>query len=119
MMKVLILVGSGSDHAVMGESSKYLDYSGIENELAVASAHRTPDRVSSLAASAARQGFGLIITAAGMAAALPGLVAARTPLPVLGRSTGGRAIPAARIFALTDEKVAERVEAFRRNGYRL
>lgn len=83
-MKVMILIGSETDRAIMEESEKYLDYFGIENELVVASAHRTPDKVRELAQGAAGNGFGLIITAAGMAAALPGVVAAYTSLPVLG-----------------------------------
>jgi len=151
-MKVMILIGSESDRAVMEESSKYLDYFGIDNELIVASAHRTPDKVRTLAGEAAGKGYGLIITAAGMAAALPGVVAAYTSLPVLGVPLDGglpggvdalysivqmpagipvgtlavgkagarnAAILAARIFALTDEKVASRVEAFRQNAYRI
>lgn len=83
-MKAMIIIGSESDRPVMEECAKYLDFFGIDNELVVASAHRTPDKVRALASEAAERGFGLIITAAGMAAALPGVVAAYTSLPVLG-----------------------------------
>lgn len=151
-MKALILIGSESDRAVMEESAKYLDYFGIENELVVASAHRTPDKVRSLASGAREQGFGIIITAAGMAAALPGVVAAYTSLPVLGvplegglpggvdalysivqmpagipvgtlaiGKAGARnaAILTARIFALSEPAVAEKLAGFRENAYRI
>lgn len=83
-MKVLIIIGSESDKPVMQESQRYLDYFGIENELLVASAHRTPEKVREAASEAQHNGFSVVITAAGMAAALPGVVAAYTPLPVLG-----------------------------------
>ena len=84
MAKVLILLGSKSDIPVMQDSEKYLDWFGIENDMIVASAHRDPEKVVELTASAHQNGYGCIIAAAGMAAALPGVVAAHTALPVLG-----------------------------------
>jgi 5-(carboxyamino)imidazole ribonucleotide mutase len=83
-MKALIIIGSDSDKPVMQETRQYLDHFGIPNELEVASAHRTPDRVRQIATQARENGYGIIIAAAGMAAALPGVVAAYTSLPVLG-----------------------------------
>lgn len=84
MGKVLILLGSKSDVPVMQDSVTYLDWFGIENDMIVASAHRDPDKVVELTKNARRAGYSCIIAAAGMAAALPGVVAAHTSLPVLG-----------------------------------
>jgi 5-(carboxyamino)imidazole ribonucleotide mutase len=61
---------------------------GIEHELHVMSAHRTPDQVQQFASTAVDQGFEAIIAAAGMAAHLPGVIAAWTPLPVIGVPVG-------------------------------
>jgi 5-(carboxyamino)imidazole ribonucleotide mutase len=83
-MKVLIIMGSKTDEAVMQESSNWLTWFGIENEMIVASAHRNPDKVRELMVTAQANGFGAVIAAAGMAAALPGVCAAYTSLPVLG-----------------------------------
>lgn len=83
-MKVMIIMGSVSDEPVMQESKKWLDWFGIENEMVVASAHRNPDKVKDLMVSAQSNGFGAVIAAAGMAAALPGVCSAYTSLPVLG-----------------------------------
>jgi len=83
-MKVLILMGSKNDASVMDDSVKYLDWFGIENDMIVASAHRDPEKVTELTTTAADKGYGCIIAAAGMAAALPGVVAAHSHLPVFG-----------------------------------
>jgi 5-(carboxyamino)imidazole ribonucleotide mutase len=83
-MKVLILMGSESDKPVMQEALNYLQYFNIEGEMVVASAHRNPDKVRELCITAQEKGFGVVIAAAGMAAALPGVVSAYTSLPVLG-----------------------------------
>lgn len=83
-MKVLILMGSSSDEMVMQESINYLNWFGIANEMHVASAHRDPQKVVELTSAAQENGFVCIIAAAGMAAALPGVVAAHTSLPVIG-----------------------------------
>ena len=151
-MKVLIIMGSETDKPVMQESQNYLQFFGIESELVVASAHRNPDKVREIVVNAQPQGYGVIIAAAGMAAALPGVVSAYTSLPVLGvplegglpggvdalysivqmpaglpvgtlavGKAGARnaGVMAARILALSDKKIAERVEAFKQNGYRI
>jgi|SRR5690606_2168359 5-(carboxyamino)imidazole ribonucleotide mutase len=83
-MKVLIIMGSQSDEVIMKETQHWLNWFGIDNELVVASAHRDPEKVRKLISEAKDNGFGVIIAAAGMAAALPGVCAAYTSLPVLG-----------------------------------
>jgi phosphoribosylaminoimidazole carboxylase PurE protein len=81
---VLILAGSESDRAVVEKAEKVLREAGVGYELEVASAHRTPDRVAELARGAEGRGFRVVIAAAGLAAALPGVVAAHSRLPVIG-----------------------------------
>jgi len=83
-MKVLIIMGSESDKPIMNESQLWLNWFGIESELVVASAHRNPDLVRELMVNSNSNGFGAVIAAAGMAAALPGVCAAYTSLPVFG-----------------------------------
>jgi len=83
-MKVLILMGSDSDLKVMEKCKETLDSLGIVSKMTVASAHRTPDRVTSLIKEAERKGADVIICGAGMAAHLAGAVAAHTVLPVIG-----------------------------------
>lgn len=81
---VLILVGSKSDMETMQESTKVLDEFGVSSRIAVASAHRTPELVSSVVGEAESAGTKVIIAAAGYAAHLAGAVAARTAMPVIG-----------------------------------
>jgi phosphoribosylaminoimidazole carboxylase PurE protein len=83
-MKVLIVMGSDSDLSVMEESRKVLDDFGIENEITVASAHRSPERVEKLVKDAEKKGVDVIIAGAGMAAHLAGVIASHTVLPVIG-----------------------------------
>ena len=83
-LKVLVVMGSDSDFPVMEPCFKTLSDFGIESEGVVCSAHRTPDRAAQLARTAAERGFGCVIAAAGLAAHLPGVLAAFTPLPVIG-----------------------------------
>lgn len=83
-MKVMIIMGSQSDEAVMKEAQTWLQWFGIEGEMVIASAHRNPDKVRELMTQAESNGFRIVIAAAGMAAALPGVCAAYTSLPVLG-----------------------------------
>lgn len=151
-MKVMIIMGSKSDEGVMQESQNWLNWFGIENEMVVASAHRNPDKVRDLMVNARSNGFGAVIAAAGMAAALPGVCAAYTSLPVLGVPLDGglpggidalysivqmpaglpvgtlavgkagarnAAVLCARMFALSDEKIAEKVEAFKAQEYKM
>ena len=79
-----ILVGSESDRARMQPAVNELEARGIACELEVRSAHRTPDAVAEYARSAAGRGLKVLICGAGLAAALPGVVAAHTDLPVIG-----------------------------------
>ena len=79
-----IIMGSQSDLDVMRNASETLDDLGISNEMKILSAHRNPEQVNEYAATARERGLKVIIAGAGMAAALPGVVAAQTPLPVLG-----------------------------------
>ena len=84
MPKVAILMGSKSDLPVMQECADILAKFGVEAETHVMSAHRTPQKVQAFAASARDNGYDLIVAGAGMAAHLPGVVAAWTTLPVIG-----------------------------------
>ncbi len=79
-----ILMGSQSDWATMKNAADMLEKLGIPHEAQVISAHRNPDRLDAYCATARERGLKVIIGGAGMAAALPGVVAAKTPLPVLG-----------------------------------
>jgi 5-(carboxyamino)imidazole ribonucleotide mutase len=151
-MKVLIIMGSKSDLPIMVESKSYLDWFGIESELVVASAHRNPDLVKDIITSAEKNGFGAVIAAAGMAAALPGVCAAYTTLPVLGvplegglqggidalfsivqmpagvpvgtfavGKAGARnaAVMSARIFALGNKSIREKLDEFSKADYKI
>ena len=83
-LEISIIMGSQSDWSVMIEASSLLEELGIAHETKIISAHRTPDRMSEFAKSAASNGIKVIIAGAGGAAHLPGMVAAYTHLPVLG-----------------------------------
>ena len=82
--KVMILIGSESDKDRIAKLPKILDWFGIGYELIVSSAHRNPEKTADLAKNARNEGYSVIIAAAGMAAHLPGVVAALTSLPVIG-----------------------------------
>jgi 5-(carboxyamino)imidazole ribonucleotide mutase len=140
---VSIIMGSTSDLPVMEKACKWLDDNHIAFEVNALSAHRTPDAVEAFAKGALERGIKVIIAAAGMAAALPGVIAASTPLPVIGVPIKGMldgldamlsiiqmppgipvatvgvnaaqnaAILAAEIIALTDEEVARKVAAWK------
>jgi 5-(carboxyamino)imidazole ribonucleotide mutase len=77
-------MGSKSDWEVMKIAAETLDSLGIPNEAKALSAHRNPEQVNEYATTALNRGLKVIIAGAGMAAALPGVIAAVTPLPVLG-----------------------------------
>ena len=79
-----IIMGSKSDWEVMEKAAKELEERGIAHEMKVASAHRDPDVVADYAKNAQVRGLKVIIAGAGLAAALPGVVAAHTQLPVVG-----------------------------------
>lgn len=81
---VSIIMGSTSDLSVMSKAAQLLDDFEIPFEINALSAHRTPTQVEEFASNAAARGIKVIIAAAGMAAALPGVIAANTTLPVIG-----------------------------------
>ncbi len=81
---VSIIMGSDSDLPVMRKAADLLDELGIEREISIVSAHRTPSRLFEYARDAEARGIRVIIAGAGGAAHLPGMVAAITPLPVIG-----------------------------------
>lgn len=140
---VSIIMGSTSDLPVMEKACKWLEQQEIPFEINALSAHRTPDAVESFAKGAKARGIRVIIAGAGMAAALPGVIAESTPLPVIGVPIKGMldgldamlsiiqmppgipvatvgvngaqnaAILAAEIMALADEKIAAKVEAWK------
>lgn len=145
MEKVLvsIIMGSKSDLPVMERAFETLRSFGIPFEVRILSAHRTPAEVEAYASGAAERGVRVIIAAAGMSAALPGVVAAQTQIPVVGvpikgmldgldallsivqmppgvpvatvgvNAAANAALLAMRILALGDAELATRLEAFR------
>ncbi len=140
---VSIIMGSTSDMPVMEKACRWLDEMEIPFEINALSAHRTPEAVAAFAQQAQGRGVKVIIAAAGMAAALPGVIAAQTALPVIGVPIKGMldgldamlsiiqmppgipvatvgvngamnaAILAAQIVALADPAVAARVARYR------
>jgi 5-(carboxyamino)imidazole ribonucleotide mutase len=82
--KVSIIMGSTSDYPVMEAAAKFLNEMQIPFEINALSAHRTPEMVENFARSAYERGVMVIIAAAGMAAHLPGVIAAMTSIPVIG-----------------------------------
>ena len=84
MPLVGVVMGSKSDMPVLQETSEVLDQLGVEHELVVASAHRTPDKVREYGQSARGRGIEVLIAAAGGSAGLPGVLASWTTLPVIG-----------------------------------
>jgi 5-(carboxyamino)imidazole ribonucleotide mutase len=83
-MKVAILMGSEKDLPAMQTAAEVLAELGIEHDVQVMSAHRSPDRVAEFASGAREAGYGVIICGAGKAAHLAGAVAAHSTLPVIG-----------------------------------
>ncbi len=81
---VAIVMGSQSDWKTMKHTGETLDRLGVGNEARVLSAHRNADRLDAYVSALADRGVKVVIAGAGMAAALPGVIAAKTPLPVLG-----------------------------------
>lgn len=82
--RVSIIMGSTSDLSIMEKAAKVLNDMGIPFEMNALSAHRTPEEVGKFAENAAGRGIEVIIAGAGMAAHLPGVIAAMTPVPVIG-----------------------------------
>ena len=140
---VSIIMGSTSDLPVMEKACKWLEEQEIPFEMNALSAHRTPDAVEQFAKGAKARGVKVIIAGAGMAAALPGVIAASTPLPVIGVPIKGMldgldamlsiiqmppgipvatvgvngaqnaAVLAAEMMALGDEAIAKKVDAWK------
>ena len=140
---VSIIMGSTSDLPVLSKAADFLDKMQVPFEMNALSAHRTPSEVEEFARTARERGLKVIIAAAGMAAALPGVIAAITPLPVIGvpiNSTLQRqdallsivmmppgisvatvginagvnaAVMAVQMLALSDAALAERFDAYR------
>ncbi|MCX6192099.1 MAG: 5-(carboxyamino)imidazole ribonucleotide mutase [Flavobacteriia bacterium] len=84
MIQVAIIMGSSSDFPVMKAAKEILDELGIDSDVEVVSAHRTPEKMMTFAKNAASKGYRVIIAGAGGAAHLPGMVASLTTLPVIG-----------------------------------
>ena len=93
--QVGIIMGSDSDLEVMAETARVLEHLGIGYEVTIASAHRNPDLVAAYARGAEERGLQVIIAGAGMAAHLPGVVAAQTTLPVIGVPLLGKSLAGA------------------------
>ncbi len=139
--QVSIIMGSTSDLPIMEKAAKILDEFEIPFEINALSAHRTPSEVEAFATNAESRGIKVIIAAAGMAAALPGVIAAQTTVPVIGvpiastlegmdallsivqmppgipvatvgiNGAMNAGILAAQMIALSDKAVAEKVKA--------
>lgn len=83
-IKVGIIMGSASDLPVMKDAKEILDVLGVESEVQIVSAHRTPEKMVEYAKNASKRGIKVIIAGAGGAAHLPGMTASMTTLPVIG-----------------------------------
>lgn len=90
--RIGIVMGSQSDWPTMRHTSEVLDELAIEHEVKIVSAHRTPDRMFAYAEAAAESGLSVIIAGAGGAAHLPGMLASKTRLPVLGVPVQSKAL---------------------------
>ena len=143
--RVSIIMGSTSDLGVMEAAAKVLDEFEIPFEINALSAHRTPEAVETFAKSAKSRGIQVIIAAAGMAAHLPGVIAAMTTIPVIGvpinaslngwdsllaivqmppgipvatvavNGAQNAGILAAQIIALGDQQLADKLDTFKEN----
>ena len=91
-VRVGIVMGSQSDWPTLGKAAEILDALGIAYEAKIISAHRTPDRMFAYAEAASGRGLKAIIAGAGGAAHLPGMLASKTPVPVLGVPVQSRAL---------------------------
>lgn len=140
---VSIIMGSMSDYKVMEEAAKFLEEMEIPFEMNALSAHRTPEKVEEFTRTAETRGLKVIIAGAGMAAHLPGVIAAGTTLPVIGvplratlegidallsiiqmppgipvasvgvNAARNAAIVATQVLALSDEQIARKLKAFK------
>ncbi len=142
---VSIIMGSTSDWPVMEKAANHLNEFGIPFEVNALSAHRTPEKVEVFAKNAEANGIKVIIAGAGMAAHLPGVIAAMTPIPIIGVPIKGSfdgldsvfsilqmppgipvatvavngalnaAILATQILAVGDQDIAQKVKAYKEN----
>ena len=87
-----IIMGSQSDWETMSKAHEILHQLNVKHEVKIVSAHRTPDRMNQYASTAKERGLRVIIAGAGGAAHLPGMVAAQTPIPVLGVPVQSKAL---------------------------
>ena len=115
--RVGIVLGSTSDEEKAKTAAVMLEKFGVEYELEVLSAHRDPRRVAEYGASAVDRGLQVIIAAAGKAAALPGVLAAHTTLPVVGVPLSGSALngvdslySTVQMLAITDAELAKKLD---------
>ncbi len=111
-------MGSTSDLPVMEKACQFLEEQQIPFEVNALSAHRTPAEVSEFARNAHSRGIKVIIAGAGMAAALPGVIAAETPLPVIGvpiKGAQNAAVLAMQIMAVSDSDMQQRVIAYKQS----
>lgn len=92
MKKVAIVIGSESDKGQMEKGVEVLNYFGVKHDFKVLSAHRNPEGLHDYIKSLSEKEYAVVIAAAGMAAALPGCVAAQTLLPVIGVPMAGGAL---------------------------
>ncbi len=90
--KVAVVMGSKSDWPTMSEATGIMDKLGVSYHVEVVSAHRTPDKLMTFAKEARANGYDVIVAGAGGAAHLPGMIAAMTPLPVLGVPVQSKAL---------------------------
>ncbi len=90
--KIAIVMGSTSDWDTMEHAARMLERLGVEHDVQVVSAHRTPDLLFQFAEQARERGYAAIIAGAGGAAHLPGMLAAKTTVPVLGVPVQSRAL---------------------------
>ena len=107
--KVAVIMGSDSDFPVVSPAIRRLKQFGIPVEARVMSAHRTPEAAAEFSKNAEKDGFGVIIAAAGKAAHLAGVLAAHTTLPVAIDGADNAAILAAQMLALSDESIAKQL----------
>jgi 5-(carboxyamino)imidazole ribonucleotide mutase len=91
-MKIALILGSSSDMPVAEKTFEIFAYFDVEYKIRILSAHRTPDAAAEFSRNARKQGFGVIIAIAGMAAHLAGAIAAHTTLPVIGVPCRGGAL---------------------------
>ena len=121
MKKVAVIMGSDSDWPVVKSACAQLRDFGIPYEAHILSAHRTPAEAADFARNARKNGFGVLICAAGMAAHLAGAFAGNSTLPVIGipvatvalNGAKNAAVLAAQILAVSDDELAAKLDAAR------